>query len=216
MRLYRSLFPFLLAGSLLAGACQPGKPAEEDITAKLPEGIYAHLVTNKGEMLARLEYKKAPLTVASFVGLAEGTMPNIVRQPGEPYFDDMVFHRVVPNFVAQVGDPNTLAGGDPSQVGRGGPGYAFRNETHPELLHNVAGTLSMANSGRDTNGSQFFITHTATSNLDGQYSVFGYVNRGLRTLYKIGIGDTLQQVRILRIGAEAEAFDALATFEAKR
>ena len=201
---------------LLAAACSPSPAGEaEDITAQLPEGLYAHITTNQGDMLARLEYERVPLTVANFVALAEGKMENTVKPLGEPYFDGILFHRVIPNFMVQGGDPNTLPGGDSTQIGMGGPGYRFQDEFHPMLKHNTAGTLSMANSGPHTNGSQIFITHTATPWLDNVHSVFGYVNRNLRTLYKIQPNDTIVSIRILRVGAAAEAFDALAVFAEK-
>ena len=178
----------------------------------LPEGLYAILTTDHGELVCRLEYQKTPLTVANFVGLAEGSIPNDIKGEGEPYFDGIVFHRVLPNFMAQVGDPNTLPGGDASQIGRGNPGYYFRDEIDVTLQHNVPGTVSMANMGPGTNGSQFFITHGPTPHLNGRHTVFGYVVRGLPSLYEIEQRDTLRQVRIMRQGEAAEAFDAPATF----
>ncbi|RMG74820.1 MAG: peptidylprolyl isomerase [Bacteroidetes bacterium] len=181
----------------------------------MPEGIYAHITTNRGDLLARLEYERVPLTVANFVALVEGKMENTIKPLGEPYYDGMTFHRVIPDFMVQGGDPNTLPGGDSSLVGLGNPGYRFQDEFNPQLKHNTAGTLSMANSGRHTNGSQFFITHKATPWLDNVHSVFGYVNRNLRTLYKIQPNDTIVSIRILRVGAKAEAFDAVAVFEEK-
>lgn len=211
----RSAFLLLSLLGALAGCGPAGAGQADDITAKLPEGIYAHITTERGDMLARLEYERVPLTVANFVALAEGKMENTVKPLGEPYFDGILFHRVIDNFMVQGGDPNTLPGGESSQIGMGGPGYRFQDEFHPDLKHNTAGTLSMANSGVHTNGSQFFITHSATPWLDNQHSVFGFVNRNLRTLYKIQPNDAIVSIRILRVGAAAEAFDALAVFAEK-
>lgn len=199
----RFVFLLLSAGAIfLFAAC-----GESDEPKSLPDGLYAKIVTNQGEILCRLEYQKAPMTVANFVGLAEGEIPNTHKGEGEPYFDGLTFHRVVPNFVIQ--------GGDPLANGLGGPGYYFNNETHPELPHNVAGTLSMANAGPNTNGSQFFITHRATPELDNGYSVFGYVVDGMVTVFKIKQGDTIQSVKIIRKGSEAENFDAPSVFTEK-
>lgn len=194
-------------------AQQGQRAATPDADGPLPTGLYARLETDRGAMTARLAYQEVPLTVANFVGLAEGSLPNAVKAPGEPYFDGIVFHRVVPNFMVQVGDPNTLPGGNPAEIGRGNPGYYFRDEINATLPHNVPGTMSMANMGPNTNGSQFFITHTPTPHLNGRHAVFGYVVRGLPTLYQIQQGDTLRHVDILRVGEAAEAFDAVETFE---
>ncbi|MEO1450957.1 MAG: peptidylprolyl isomerase [Bacteroidota bacterium] len=208
------LAPLFLLLILVMTACQPGNEDNLDpkLAENLPEGLFAYFQTNQGGIVARLEYERAPMTVANFVGLAEGSIDNAIKGSGEPYYDDITFHRVVNDFMIQGGDPNTLPTGTPSEIGRGGPGYAFRDEIHPELIHNVAGTLSMANMGPATNGSQFFITHKATPWLDGRHAVFGYVIRGLETVYKIGQNDTIQAIRILRQGAAAEEFDAPATF----
>ncbi len=202
---------------LLLTACGPAEQSKaKSKQGPLPDGLYASIQTDHGELICRLEYEKTPLTVANFVGLAEGSIPNEVKAEGEPYFDGIVFHRVIPNFMAQVGDPNTLPGGDPSEIGRGNPGYYFRDEIDVSLQHNVPGTVSMANMGPGTNGSQFFITHGSTPHLNGRHTVFGYVVRGLPSLYHIQQGDTLRQIRIMRQGETAQAFDALATFERLR
>lgn len=167
----------------------------DSILNKQEDGLYAQISMEKGEILCRLDFEKAPLTVANFVGLAEGHYNKI----GEgPYFDGLNFHRVELGFVIQ--------GGDPAGNGTGGPGYEFPNEIHSELLHDRAGILSMANAGPDTNGSQFFITLGDASFLDGSYSVFGHVCEGLELVQKVQKGDSMKQVRILRKGAKAEAF----------
>jgi cyclophilin family peptidyl-prolyl cis-trans isomerase len=164
--------------------------------AGLPEGLYAEITTQRGVITCDLEYRRAPLTVTSFVGLAEGTLGPL---PRKPFFDGLKFHRVVPDFVIQ--------GGDPLGTGEGGPDYTFTDEFSPALSHDSKGVLSMANDGPDTNGSQFFITLAPENRLDFLYSVFGHVVRGGEVPSAIKEGDVMQ-VRILRIGAEAQNFEA--------
>lgn len=168
------------------------------IAAETPmaDGIYAEIETPRGVIRCELYFEKVPLTVASFVGLAEGTLG---PAPRRPYFDGVKFHRVVPDFVVQ--------GGDPTGTGDGGPGYTFPDEFVPGLRHDAAGVLSMANKGPDTNGSQFFLTLRETNRLNYLHSVFGRVVRGLEVLPTIKQGDTMN-VRILRRGAAARAFRA--------
>lgn len=179
----------LMIAFILAG-CKTDKYKEP--------GIYAEIDTNKGLIVAQLDFEKAPMTVANFVGLAEGTIENEAKELGIPYFDGLTFHRVVPNFVIQ--------GGDPKGNGMGGPGYVFPNEIHPDLKHDAAGVLSMANAGPHTNGSQFFITLNATPHLDGGYSVFGRVIQGLDVVKKIAKDDVMKSVKIYRIGEVAKNF----------
>ncbi len=171
---------------------------------KLPDGLYAEMETSKGTILLQLEFEKTPLTVANFVGLAEGTK-DYSKTPGEapkaqnkPFYDGLNFHRVIPDFMIQ--------GGDPLGNGTGGPGYKFRNEIDPSLKHDRAGILSMANAGPDTNGSQFFITHKDTPWLNGKHTVFGHVVEGQDVVNKIVQGDTIKTIKILRIGDKAKAF----------
>ena len=163
----------------------------------LVDGVYAELETTKGKILIRLAYQRAPKTVMNFVGLAEGT--KISNKPaGTPFYDGIVFHRVIPKFMIQ--------GGDPTGTGRGGPGYSFADEFHEKLRHTGPGILSMANSGPNTNGSQFFITHVATPWLDNKHSVFGKVVQGQDVVDAIVGGDKIIHVKILRIGEKAKKF----------
>jgi peptidylprolyl isomerase len=171
---------------------------------KRPDGLYAEMETSKGKIVLQLEFEKTPLTVANFVGLAEGTK-NYSTSPGEPpkaqskpFYNGLTFHRVIPDFMIQ--------GGDPQGTGGGGPGYQFRNEIDSSLKHDKAGTLSMANAGPDTNGSQFFITHKDTAWLDGKHTVFGHVVEGQDVVNKISKGDTIKSIKIIRVGEKAKAF----------
>jgi len=166
--------------------------------ANLDDGIYAHLQTNKGKITVELAFKKAPLTVTNFIALAEGTKKSI-KEIGNPYYDGLTFHRVIDEFMIQ--------GGDPKGNGTGGPGYMFSDE-FSDLIHDRPGILSMANSGPNTNGSQFFITHVPTPWLDGKHSVFGNVVKGMDVVNAIEKGDILETVRIERIGEEANQFIA--------
>jgi len=186
-------FRLLLAAVLLAAWALPAAAQ----TYNLPrDGVYALITTPKGDILLQLEEKKAPITVASFVGLAEGALN--LKNPGAPYFNGLTFHRVEPGFVIQ--------GGDPNGNGTGGPGYTFPNEYEASLNHNAAGILSMANAGPDTNGSQFFITLAATPQLNGGYTVFGKVINGLDVVKKITPKDPMTKVTILRKGKAAEDY----------
>jgi cyclophilin family peptidyl-prolyl cis-trans isomerase len=162
----------------------------------LPDGLYAEITTTRGVLVAELFFKKAPLTVTNFVGLAEGKLG---PAPRKPYFDGLTFHRVVPGFVVQ--------GGDPLGTGEGGPDYEFPDEFVPGLRHDAAGILSMANGGPDTNGSQFFITLAPVNRLNYLHSVFGKLVSGLDVLQTIRQGDTMT-VKIIRQGSAAKAFHA--------
>lgn len=143
---------------------------------------YAHFETTLGNFTVELFEAKTPKTVANFVGLAEGSKewihPKTREKSKKPYYDGIVFHRIIQGFMIQ--------GGDPLGEGYGGPGYQFEDEFHPELRHDRAGILSMANAGPNTNGSQFFITLGPTPHLDRRHSVFGAVVKGLDVIEKIG------------------------------
>lgn len=168
--------------------------------SQLQDGLYAKINTDKGEIIVTLEFEKTPLTVANFVGLAEGTKdfrtPTKVK--GDKFYDGLKFHRVIDDFMIQ--------GGCPLGTGTGGPGYTFPDEIDPTLKHTGPGTLSMANAGPGTNGSQFFITHVATPWLDGKHTVFGHVVSDQNVVNTIKAGDIIKSIEIIRIGAKAEAF----------
>ena len=170
----------------------------------MQNGIYAKITTTKGVILLRLTYEKTPATVGNFVALAEGKMKNSQKPLGTPYYDGLTFHRVIPNFMIQ--------GGCPLGTGTGDPGYRFDDEFHPQLKHNKPGVISMANAGPGTNGSQFFITHVATPWLDNKHTVFGEVVEGQEVVDAIAQGDKIEKVEIVRVGEEAEKWDALKAF----
>ncbi|HMI91550.1 MAG TPA: peptidylprolyl isomerase [Polyangiales bacterium] len=154
--------------------------------------LYARLHTTQGEVIVRLEEERTPKTVASFVGLATGTIdwkdPKTNKgMQGTPMYDGVRFHRVIPGFMVQVGDPQSryTEPAMKSGWGRGGPGYRFGDEIVRELKHDAPGVLSMANAGPGTNGSQFFITEGPTPHLDGKHTVFGRVVKGMDIVKKI-------------------------------
>jgi peptidyl-prolyl cis-trans isomerase A (cyclophilin A) len=143
--------------------------------------LMARFKTSLGTLEAVLYEEEVPNTVANFVGLALGTKsyvdPKTGKPSNEPYYNGTQFHRVIPRFMVQ--------GGDPTATGTGGPGFRFKDEFHPKLRHTGPGVLSMANAGPNTNGSQFFITEVATPHLDNRHSVFGRVVKGVELIAKI-------------------------------
>ena len=161
--------------------------------------MQAKINTSKGEIIIELEYDKTPITVANFVSLAEGTMENSAKSLGTPYYNGLKFHRVIENFMIQ--------GGCPNGNGMGDPGYKFQDEFHPDLKHDTSGILSMANSGPNTNGSQFFITHNETPWLDNKHTVFGRVVSGQEVVDAIEQDDVMESITIIRKGS-AKDFDA--------
>lgn len=177
----------VLATALAASGRQP----------KYPDGLYAELKTNKGLIVLLLEFEKTPMTVANFVGLAEGTIENKALPAGAPFFDGTVFHRVVAGHVIQAGMP---------KAAERGPGYTIPNEIAAGLDHGRAGMLGMANSGPHTNSSQFYITLGDRSYLDGMYTVFGHVVEGMAVVNAVVQGDVVERVTIVRVGAKASAF----------
>ena len=195
------VFALIFLSTLLLSCNNKGEKGE------LSDGLYALIETSKGDITVKLEFEKVPFTVANFVTLAEGknnyVSPNY---KGIHFYDGLTFHRVESN-------PPMCQGGDPQGTGQGGPGYKFKDEFHPELNHGRAGILSMANSGPNTNGSQFFITTEPTSYLDGKHSVFGEVVDGLDIVSTITVGDPINKVKIIKVGPLAKKFDAVKVFK---
>jgi peptidyl-prolyl cis-trans isomerase A (cyclophilin A) len=177
------------------GTAKPATPAAPAASAKSHgPGVYAHFVTNHGNFVARLFDKDVPRTVENFVGLAEGKKqwrnPRTNTMVRRPYYNNLTFHRIIANFMIQ--------GGDPLGIGTGGPGFTFADEFSPKLRHSKAGILSMANSGPNTNGGQFFITLAPTPWLDGKHSVFGEIVEGMDVVMAIG------KVPTIRTGPEKD------------
>lgn len=170
----------------------------------MENGLYAKINTSKGPITIQLEYQKTPGTVGNFVALAQGNLENSAKKQGQPYYDGLKFHRVIPDFMIQ--------GGCPLGTGTGNPGYQFDDEIHPELKHDAPGILSMANAGPGTNGSQFFITHTPTPWLDGKHTVFGKTIEGQDIVNKIEQDDTIETIEIMAFGDDANTFNAIEAF----
>ena len=170
----------------------------------MENGIYAKFNTSKGSILVKLTHDLTPGTVGNFVALAEGNMENKVKPQGVKYYDGLSFHRVIPDFMIQ--------GGCPKGTGIGDPGYKFDDEFHPSLKHDRPGVLSMANAGSGTNGSQFFITHVPTSWLDNKHTVFGHVIEGQEVVDAVAQGDQLETLEIIRVGEEAQNWNAIEAF----
>lgn len=199
----------------MATPSEPAKTAVYEPTAEEKKwretpGLYAEIVTAKGTMVIQLEYKKVPVTTANFVGLAEGKIKNTAKGDGVRFYDGLTFHRCI-----HTPQPFMIQGGDPQGTGMGGAGYAFGDEFDMSLKFSKPGLLAMANSGPNTNSSQFFITEGVTSWLDYKHTIFGTVVEGLPVISKVENGDKMDKVNIIRVGKEAEAFDAAAIWAKK-
>lgn len=169
-------------------------------SGELDDGLYARIETVKGDIVIALEFEKVPMTVANFVGLAEGTIENDARPIGKPYYDGLAIHRVAPGTLIQAGCPDGS--------GAGNPGYTFPDEIDMSLKHNGPGIVSMANKGRNTNGSQFFICMRPLPSLNGRHPVFGKVISGMEIVEKILPGDKIKHIKIIRKGKKAQQFKA--------
>lgn len=180
--------------------------------SKKESKMFAEITTTKGLIKVELFFKDVPMTVANFVGLAEGTIKNEAKEEGVPYYDGLKWHRVISK--AQ-GSPQDfmIQGGDPMGNGMGGPGYQFPDEIVDSLRHDKPGILSMANAGPGTNGSQFFITIVPTPWLDGKHTIFGEVVEGMDIVNSTLQGDEIISIRIIREGKDANKFDAPVVFE---
>ena len=198
----------LLTLAVIFSSCKSSKRSD------LGDGLFADIKTSKGDIVLKLEHEKTPVTVANFVSLAEGVSPFVSEQyKNKPYYNGLIFHRVMKDFMIQ--------GGDPLASGSGGPGYKFFDEFNDSLVHDKKGILSMANPGPDANGSQFFITHKPTPWLNNKHSVFGEVVEGMDVVdsianVKVASGNrpmtdvVMNAIEIIRNGKEAKKFDAVA------
>ena len=187
----------LLSFTLLLGCKE-----EKD---NLPDGLFAKIETNKGDIILRLEYERAPITVANFVSLAEGKNEFVTTEnfKNKPFYDGLKFHRVISDFMIQTGDPLGTGSGD--------TGYKFKDEIS-EMRFDKGGVLAMANSGPETNSSQFFITHVETPWLDAKHTIFGHVTQGMAVVNSIVQNDQIQKITIVRKGDAAKKFDAVGVF----
>ena len=208
---FKSIFKVLLLVLVInLSSCKVQYPDLED-------GIYAEIITSKGVMLAKLAEDKAPITVANFVSLAEGTNTMVNKKyKDKKFYNGTIFHRVMDGFMIQ--------GGDPKGTGLGNPGYKFRGEFHPDLKHDKPGILSMANPGPNSNGSQFFITEIPKPHLDNTYNVFGELVLGLNiqdSISNVKVDNKnkpltnvfIEELNIIRKGKSAKSFDAPKIFK---
>ncbi len=217
MKLKILFFLFIATTAIHAQSIKKVVPTKKGVSTKKSEmitkkpttseeGIFAEFTTSKGKILLQLEYQKAPITVANFITLAEGTNTFVTDEKlkGKPYYNGLKFHRVIKDFMIQ--------GGDPAGNGSGGAGYSFKDECLPELVFDKGGILAMANSGPATNSSQFFITHKDTPWLNGKHTIFGHVITGMETVNSIAQDDIMNSITIIRKGASANKFDAKKVF----
>lgn len=212
MKFKMLFFLFIAITAVQAQNTKKAIPAKKDVatTTKKPttsnEGIFAEFTTSKGKILLQLEYQKAPITVANFISLVEGTNTFVTDEKlkGKPFYNGLKFHRVIKDFMIQ--------GGDPAGNGSGGAGYSFKDECLPELIFDKGGILAMANSGPATNSSQFFITHKETSWLNGKHTIFGHVVSGMETVNAVVQDDVMNTITIIRKGDAAKKFDAVKVF----
>ena len=203
----------LLSAMFVFFSCNSQKKAYKD----LGDGLFADIETTKGHIVVKLNYKEVPTTVANFVTLAEGKNNFVkVEYKGKPFYNGTIFHRVIDGFMIQ--------GGDPTGTGMGDPGYRFEDEFVPSLRHNKKGILSMANSGPNTNGSQFFITQVPTPHLDGRHTVFGETVKGEEVIDAIAKAPRngqdrpnedikIKNITIIANGKDAQKFDAVKVFD---
>ena len=203
----------LLSAMFVFFSCNSQKKAYKD----LGDGLFADIETTKGHIVVKLNYKEVPITVANFVTLAEGKNNFVkVEYKGKPFYNGTIFHRVIDGFMIQ--------GGDPTGTGMGDPGYRFEDEFVPSLKHSKKGILSMANSGPNTNGSQFFITQVPTPHLDGRHTVFGETVKGEEVIDAIAKAPRngqdrpnedikIKNITIVANGKDAEKFDAVKVFD---
>jgi peptidyl-prolyl cis-trans isomerase A (cyclophilin A) len=197
-----TILSLALLATSFAGVEGKGKKPKKP---KLEPGMYVEFNTTKGIIICALEFEKTPMTVASFVGLVEGDLKIDTLSYNEPFYDGLKFHRVISDFMIQ--------GGDPLGTGSGGPKHRFNDEIVEGLTHSGPGILSMANSGPNTNGSQFFITHKATPWLDGKHTVFGNVIIGQDVVNAIVQDDVMTSVKIIRKGKTAKKWNATKVFD---
>lgn len=203
----------LLSAMFVFFSCNSQKKAYKD----LGDGLFADIETTKGHIVVKLNYKEVPTTVANFVTLAEGKNNFVkVEYKGKPFYNGTIFHRVIDGFMIQ--------GGDPTGTGMGDPGYRFEDEFVPSLKHSKKGILSMANSGPNTNGSQFFITQVPTPHLDGRHTVFGETVKGEEVIDAIAKAPRngqdrpnedikIKNITIIANGKDAQKFDAVKVFD---
>jgi len=204
----KKTYLLILTFALILSSCKSSQRAD------LGDGLFADIKTSKGDIVVKLEHEKTPVTVANFVSLAEGKSPFVSDEyKDKPYYEGIIFHRVMKDFMIQ--------GGDPLGKGSGGPGYKFFDEFNDSLIHDKKGILSMANPGPNANGSQFFITHAPTPWLDNKHSIFGEVVEGMAVVDSIAnvpvaagnkpLSDVvMNKVEIIRNGKDAKKFDAIA------